>query len=101
MDGQLAAGLFKGGDVPESADRQTKVEFGEEGPEILREALSAAVRQGVCVRAPDPDGRCSQRERDDRIRRISRTGVEHHRSGPGGLCAGRSEVRPKTSKSES
>jgi len=63
MDGQLATRLFKGGDVLESADRQTQVEFGEEGAEVVRQALSAAVRQGVRVGAPDPDGRCSQRER--------------------------------------
>src|SRR6202167_5943516 len=47
MDGQLATGLFKGGDVLESADRQTQVEFGEEGAKVVRQALSAAVRQGV------------------------------------------------------
>jgi hypothetical protein len=43
MDGQLATGLFKGGDVLESADRQTQVEFGEEGPEVVSQALCAAV----------------------------------------------------------
>ncbi len=43
MDGQLAAGLFKGGDVLESRDRQTQVEFGEEGSEVVSQAFCAAV----------------------------------------------------------
>jgi hypothetical protein len=43
MDGQLAAGLFKGGDVLESRDRQAQVEFGEEGAEVVSQALCAAV----------------------------------------------------------
>jgi hypothetical protein len=31
----FAAGLFKGGDVLESTDRQTQVEFGKERPEVM------------------------------------------------------------------
>src|SRR6476661_7359816 len=42
----FAAGLFKGGDVLESTDRQTQVEFGKKRPEVMSQALCAAVGQG-------------------------------------------------------
>src|ERR1700756_2206444 len=56
VEGQrfFAAGLFKRGDVLESTDRQAQVEFSQEGPQVVSEALGAAVGQGVGVGPADP-----------------------------------------------
>lgn len=43
MDGQLAAGLSKGGNVLESTDRQAQVEFSEKRPKVVSQAVCAAV----------------------------------------------------------
>ena len=57
MHGRFAACFPQGGDVLETADRQTQIEFGQERLQEVGQALRTPVRQGVCVGAADPDGR--------------------------------------------
>jgi hypothetical protein len=93
MHRRFAARFPQGGDVLKTADRQTQIEFGQERLQEVGQALRAPVRQGVCIRAADPDGRRAQRQRDDHVRGIPHPGVEHHRVGAGGLDHPRQQLQ--------
>src|SRR5271156_1041724 len=75
--------FFEGRDAFESADRQTQIEFSQEGPQIMGQAFCTAIRKGISVRPPNPDCRRTQRQRDDRIGRRAHAGVEHDWCGTG------------------